>query len=75
MIDEWNFWKWLLTEIAASFSTISTWGFLIVFLTASCLCWLDKIDSTAWALVVSIGFGFFLGYKGFRASQRKTSNE
>ena len=61
-INSWAFWNWLLTQIASDFASISTWGFMFVFIVASVLCWFGKINSTSWGLVISIGFGLFLSY-------------
>ena len=62
-INDRRFWLWLFTKILSAFASVSVWGFVFVFVRASDLCEQGCIDSMAWGMVISLGFGLFLSYK------------
>jgi len=71
MANQKAFYLWLATKILESFASVSIWGFLIVFFTSTWLCYIERIDSDTWGLVISIGFGIFLGYRGINKKIKK----
>jgi hypothetical protein len=64
-IDFWRLAKWVLSKMLGACGSIKVWGFLIVLADATALCWFDKIDGSAWAMVISIGFGGFLAAREY----------
>ena len=64
-IEFWPLIKWVISKIIGAFGSIKVWGFMIVLADASFLCWHDKIDGTAWAMVISIGFSGFLAAREY----------